>query len=313
MSQELDTLLDMLSYKRPAGSVSEQEFREKFILPTGVWEDGFGNLIHQIGDDPVVLWSSHTDSVHRSDGKQEVVYDGSLIRLAKKSNSSCLGADDAAGVWIMLEMIKANVPGLYIFHYGEERGGIGSNAIARETPDILDGIQSAIAFDRRGTTSVITHQGGRTCSDAFGQSLADQLPGYKIDPNGIYTDTRNYKHLVPECTNLSVGYTSEHTSYETLDVDHLIRLRNMMVTIDADSLIIERDPTELDVPAKSFSSIRSWSRSSMGIEDVVSLYPQDVTNVLLDAGVDADAFVQLVYAERDRRWEERSLGSRSVA
>lgn len=300
MSRELDELLSMMTYKRPAGSETEQDFRRRFLEPLGVGEDRFGNLHLTIGDNPTILWSSHTDSVHRGEGKQKIDFDGGRIVLGKKSKASCLGADDAAGVWIMMEMIRASIPGHYIFHYGEERGGIGSNAIARETPEILDGIEAAIAFDRRGTTSVITHQGGRTCSDSFGESLAAQLPGYKIDPGGIYTDTRNYKHLVAECTNLSVGYFNEHTSREQLDVDHLIRLRDAMLQIEPSLFVIERDPKITETPMRSvgFGSFRS----NLTIQDVLELYPRDAAQVLAEAGVKEADFIELVKRKRDERW-----------
>ena len=35
-----------------------------------------------------------------------------------------------AGIWLLLEMIDAGVPGVYALHYGEERGGVGSSGLA---------------------------------------------------------------------------------------------------------------------------------------------------------------------------------------
>src|SRR3546814_16306749 len=79
-----------------------------------------------------------------------------------------LGADDGAGLWIMLGMIAAACPGLYLFHRGEEQGCLGSRWIERHTPELLANIDAAIAFDRAGLGDVITHQSyGRTCSAAF--------------------------------------------------------------------------------------------------------------------------------------------------
>jgi hypothetical protein len=40
--------------------------------------------------------------------------------------SNCLGADCTTGVWLILEMIKANVPGVYVIHSDEEVGGKGA-------------------------------------------------------------------------------------------------------------------------------------------------------------------------------------------
>jgi hypothetical protein len=107
----------------------------------------------------------------------------------------------------------------------------------------------AIAFDRRGTDSVITHQGyGRCCSDIFGQALATALNGddfnlmYSTDDSGVYTDTAEFVDNIPECTNISIGYYSEHGEREHLDVNHLQRLADAVLLFDWDALPVERDP-----------------------------------------------------------------------
>ena len=307
MNTDFSELKEMLSYKRPMGSASEAEYRERFLMPLGLEKDPFGNLYKIIGDKPTIMWSSHTDSVHNSSGRQRVDFEGGFIKLHKKSKSSCLGADDAAGNWIMMHMIHASVPGLYVFHFGEERGCHGSRDILQKAPEFIAGIQAAIAFDRRGTDSVITHQGGRTCSDAFGSSLAAQLEGYKLDPTGVLTDTRIYKGVIPECTNLSVGYYSEHTSREQLDFDHIVSLRDQMLKIDASKFVIERDPKAVESFGSYGSSMLGGAKTNHGdpkdIYELVWRYPEDVTEVLETSGVDFDEFKALVLEARDVRRE----------
>jgi len=63
---DLETIISMLSFRRPADSASELEFIKKFVVPTGAQRDKYGNWCLNIGDAPTVLWSSHTDSVHRA-------------------------------------------------------------------------------------------------------------------------------------------------------------------------------------------------------------------------------------------------------
>jgi len=301
---DLETIIAMLSHRRPAGSATEMAFITKFIRPLGAKVDKHGNWIVQIGDNPTVLWSSHTDSVHRKEGYQKVDYDGKFITLPVNSKSNCLGADCAAGVWIMGEMIKAKVPGLYIFHFAEEIGCIGSIAIAEKEPERLAGIKAAIAFDRKGIDSVITHQRVRTCSDAFGDSIRDQLPGrFKLDPTGILTDTKQYKGLVPECTNLSVGYYNEHQAHEALDVGHLIELRNFMVKIDQSKFVIERDPKE--TPKVKASKLHSGSgfgsrlfREETTLRDIVYWNADAVAAYLENNGVTFDELHDVVHGTR---------------
>lgn len=268
----METLLAMLSYRRPDKSGSETAFIKRFLLPLGVTFDRYGNGILAIGDKPTVLWSCHTDTVHKKGGKQTVVIDSNgLITLAPNSKSNCLGADDSAGVWLMCELIRAKKPGLYVFHANEERGGCGSAFIADHNPKLLDGVQYAIAFDRRGVTDVITHQGfERCCSDAFAGELArrlnvlmtaqGQIAQLVPSDEGIFTDTAHYTRLVPECTNISVGYYCEHTKNENLNSRYLLRLRNALIDLDLEGLPVARDPTVED-----FGGVCGyWGQSNQG-------------------------------------------------
>ena len=261
MEPDTKTLIDMLCTRRPAWSKSERRFIRKYISPLDMYVDDFGNLSKRIGRAPV-LWSCHTDTVHRKGGHQQIKISvgkggANIASLHDNTDSNCLGADDTAGIWIMREMILARVPGLYVFHRAEEIGGLGSDYIAKETPNALCGIQYAIALDRRGTDSVITHQGyGRCCSQEFARELAGGI-GHKFYPDntGIFTDTANYVDIVPECTNLSVGYDNEHTARETLNLDHLFRLRMALLKLDVTAMPVERDPKAREEPDES-----DWDR-----------------------------------------------------
>lgn len=280
--KDISTIMAMLSYKRPAGSPGEKTFINRFLRPLKPKTDDFGNLFVTIGKNPSILWSSHTDSVHWDTGKQDVVLKDNFVHLTEDSKSNCLGSDDAAGVWIMMEMIKASVPGLYIFHSSEEIGCLGSRFIRNKTPHVLDGIKAAVAFDRRDVHSVITHQGKRCCSDAFGISMAKQLPArFKLDDTGFVTDTKIYLDVVPECTNISVGYYNEHSPNEKLDIAHLIELRDHMVKIDASKFVIERDPH----PLTKFKSLFGNRENPTTIYDLIWVYPSEVAEVLEEAGI----------------------------
>ena len=249
----LADLMGMLRTMRPAYSKAEKRFIADWLTPLGVWRDSAGNVFKRIGDSPV-LWSSHTDTVHWKDGPQRIQVKGDTISLAwNEKRATCLGADCTVGVWLMREMILARVPGLYVFHAAEECGGGGSSYIADKTPGVLDGIEFAIAFDRMGKRSVITYQGGsRCCSEAFSDSIAEQLPGpYVSDDGGLFTDTANYTHIIPECTNLSIGYTAGHCRSETQSVSHALALREAMLNIDPSQFACARDPYTCDDTLRS--------------------------------------------------------------
>lgn len=294
-------LVQMHRYMRPAYSVAEREFCETYLdkLP-GVYVDGAGNRIGSIGEAPVVLWSSHTDTVHKRAGKQRLIWGGDTLSTHQDEKGGCLGADCTVGVWLMRQMYLARVPGLYIWHAAEEIGGVGSDHIAEHTPDLLRGIQCAIALDRRGDTSVVTHQwGGRTASDAFARSLAAQLGGgYRPDPNGTFTDTANYSDVVPECTNISVGYYGQHTQDEMLDTAHAVWLLDKLLRLDVSQLVIVRAPE----PSARWGNFGSYGSPRDGahrfrpdydetteIADLLWECPQEVAALLVSHGYTRDS------------------------
>lgn len=250
---DLNELYDMLSTCRPYNSAADHLFVKEFLSPLGVKLDEFGNAILKIGDLPII-WSCHTDTVHRVGGLQKIVRDEKYnLKLSSKSTSGCLGADDTAGVWLMSQMIKAKRPGIYIFHRGEECGGKGSDWLTEKTPEVAKDVKAVIALDRKGTGSVITFQsGGRCCSEEFSESMGKILHeayeglDFKSDRGGSFTDSANYTDIVGECTNLSVGYYDQHTSRETLNLPHLVSMREALIKADFSKLVFHRQPGEVE-------------------------------------------------------------------
>jgi len=254
---DVASLIDILSHCRPYPSPGEQAFIASYLdVIDGMVCDEIGNRYIRVpnadGTKSNVMWSCHTDSVHnpKMDGRQNLRWDadGNVLSLNEGKAGQCLGADDGAGMWLLLEMLKLGKPGLYIFHRGEEKGGIGSRWLVKNTPEVVEGIDFAIAFDRAALSSVITFQGGtRCCSDDFGNALGAALSeidglAYKLDQGGTFTDTKVYTDLVAECTNVSVGYYNQHGPRETLDVMHMIRLREALIRLDTSKLPIVRKP-----------------------------------------------------------------------
>ena len=307
----LRELTDMLSVRRAAWSKTERRFVKHYIdaLP-GVTVDAYGNRRVTVGGAhaPPVLWSCHTDSVHRVGGVQTIVRDGDMLRLSpSEKQSNCLGADDGTGVWIMRHMILRGVPGHYIFHRDEESGGGGSSWVARHDAKYLEQFQCAIALDRKGYHSVITHQGGRCASDAFAKSLASQLGGkFEPDSTGVFTDTANYTDIIPECTNLSVGYGGQHCKNEAQNVPFALTLLNTLCELDVRDLTIERDPNDKEVYDKwsDYYGTQFWDewgfddkptgyKKSSHVEfneilDIVERYPDYIADYLEQSGITAE-------------------------
>jgi hypothetical protein len=295
-----DELLTMLRTMRPAGSKAERNFVDQWIAPLGTTPDGFGNHWLTIGDSRI-LWSCHTDTVHKSGGEQYVGYtDG----CAYVSRSNCLGADDTVGVWIMRHMILAGVPGTYVFHRAEEVGAHGSGWVRENTPERLNGLWFAIAFDRMGYHDIVVDQMGETASDAFAASLSEALqPLDYTAAIGVFTDTQVYSDIIPECSNISVGYHKMHTTSEWQDVDYAMTLLDTMLCADFSTLVAERDPTEEVAPwwderwdgqrsHKTSAPSSGWGYASNGdvrtMDEMCKCYPEIVSDFLTSQGYDLD-------------------------
>jgi len=220
------------------------------LLGDCLQEDEFGNLYIKIGESDV-MFTSHLDTATSALTQVVHTFENNII---KTDGKSILGADDKAGVTIMLHMIENNIPGLYYFFLGEEVGCVGSKKVAeKQKTEKIPGINKVISFDRRGKNSVITYQSGqRCCSDKFGSALADELNknevsfSYKNDPTGLLTDSVQFIRIYSECTNISVGYNYEHTFNEQQDIEHLEKLAEACLKIDWQSLPVERDPSKTE-------------------------------------------------------------------
>jgi hypothetical protein len=223
--------------------------------------DDYGNVIVEVTHDceySSTMFTAHLDTVHHdanpkaltNKATQQVAYDATKRVLFKQDNE-CLGADDGTGVYIMLQMIKAGVPGCYAFFLDEEIGRQGSIALGRSDmfQQKLKGvIKRCISFDRAGSTDVITRQLCGVCaSDTFAKALSEQLKkhsgfDYKPSPNGSYTDSATFSFNIPECTNVSVGYKSQHGPNETQNVQVMLKLIDAVTKVKWDELPVERDP-----------------------------------------------------------------------
>jgi hypothetical protein len=253
-----EKFLSLTQHTYPHGK--EHELFDK--LPQNLEMDDFGNLFIKIGESDV-MFTSHLDTATSAYTKVNHVFDGNII---KTDGKSILGADDKAGVTVMLNMIEKQVPGLYYFFLGEEVGCVGSKKVAeKQKVEKIPYINKVISFDRRGTDSIITFQASsRCCSDKFGEELSKRLNEvestfkYKNDPTGVYTDSAQFVKIYPECTNISVGYYSEHTFSERQDIEHLAKLAEACTKIDWNTLPVERDPSKVEYSSYGYGRWGGW-------------------------------------------------------
>ncbi len=307
-NQRESRFLAMLKTQRPDNSPGHWSFCQKYLKPVFGPSDAFGNYTLTVGPEkPRIMFASHSDTVHTKDGMQKLSIDQNrMIGLHSKSLSNCLGADCTTGVHIILEMIRAGIPGMYAIFAAEEIGCLGSKDFVKHRKADIAGIDFVISLDRKGTDSIITHQcSQRTASDSFAFDLARILNmEFKADSNGVFTDSNEFRAVVSECTNLSVGYFRQHTKSETQDLAFLERLTDSMINADWSQLKAYRDCTITEYESDPFGdnwpgsyratksakiySYEDWAGFEPTMRDLVRDYPNAVADWLEDQGMNAD-------------------------
>lgn len=204
-------------------------------------KDEYGNRFVIVGDGPHThLFTCHLDTYPLTQKSEEItiIEDGDIIRTYGRT---LLGADDKAGVTVLLAMIKGGVNGIYGFFLAEEIGLLGSHYAANDTKwkELMKDVKAVISFDRRGTSSIITHQGGKkTCSQKYAKLIqkgfAKQEILLELDDTGSATDSLSFHkcNRSLQCTNISVGYYNAHSVLEYQDIAYLERLCSAAVHVD---------------------------------------------------------------------------------
>ena len=263
-----ETFLRLTSKTVPFGFEDDFISQMKKLFPDGLQKDEWNNYYYKVGDSRTIF-ASHIDTVSKEFVTVTHVINKNIISTDGKTT---LGADDKAGVTVMLWMIQNNVPGLYYFFHGEEVGCIGSG-LAAEHGLFKGKYDRIISFDRRGNHSVITHQSSqRCCSESFASSLVSEFNksgmSYRTDDGGVYTDSAEFMSIIPECTNISVGYNKEHTTSESQDIDHLTELAAACVKVDWENLPTVRDCSKVEYRDYNSNSGWNWkSEKSYGYHD----------------------------------------------
>lgn len=290
--------------------------------------DAHGNHFVLIGNSEQsdVAFTSHLDTVARpgSAAPDIAITNKGVMFLRNPQVADCLGADCGAGIYLMLEMIKRGVHGRYCFFVDEEVGCEGSRASAKDDTGFWTGVKAMISFDRRGD-GIITHQRyQRCCSDTFAKELAARLGRTEAHlQKGVYTDSAEFVRIIPECTNVGVGYMHEHTPDEVLDLSILGSvLEHVLSPGTFKHLPIERDPKvvepdawlsasaypltmPLDVPPAEDPHLLA------AFKEVSQLSKQQLISWVLDNPARAAEYI-MVYSDYGFRDELIDIGTRVI-
>lgn len=167
------------------------------------------------GDIPIAL-VAHMDTVFKNP-PHEIFYDEKHNVMWSPQG---LGADDRAGVFAILQIIKGGLKPHIIFTTDEEYGAIGASKLALLDCPFSD-LRYLIQLDRRGSDDCVFYN----CNN---DEFVDYIENFGFVWNyGSFTDI---SELCPAWgiagVNLSVGYRDEHSTNEILFVGQLLSTIN---------------------------------------------------------------------------------------
>jgi len=289
-------------------------------LPENLIKDEVGNWYLEIGKSETMFCCHLDTAAHK---KEKVIHD--IFRTTAgdvgigTTGNTILGADDKAGVVLLMKLIENNIPGLYYFFVGEEVGRVGSGGIYKKNEEKFKKYKRCIAFDRRDYGSIITRQMGRICcSNEFTDALIEQFNKvsklkFENDPTGIYTDSATFMDTIPECTNLSVGYFNEHSVEEVINMTYLIKLADAIVQIKWEELpTIRKAEAPVYNYQKPFYNNKKTKRSTTYLDDEeledifyeVDNLMESVTNMYcsnLDEFIPEEDMIYISYGDPDHK------------
>jgi len=178
---------------------------------------------------------AHTDEALTYKYDKEIVEKHPYIcgRYVDTKKQCGLGADDANGIYVMLELLNI-LPNLKcVFTVEEELGCVGAEQAVYNI-GFFENCQYFIQADRRGKSDVITYSNGiDITSKEFMADIADVMVAHRYrEQNGIYTDIGVFvRDLNISGINVSCGYYGEHTMYERTNVVDLENCLNFIYSI----------------------------------------------------------------------------------
>lgn len=162
--------------------------------------------IYAVGDIPIAL-VAHMDTVFKSPPRN-IYFDTDKGVIWSPEG---LGADDRAGVFAILNILKKGYRPSVIFTTDEEIGAVGATKMVMDMGEPLSELKYIIQLDRRGEKDCVFYD----CDNKEFVTYIEDF-GFK-EAMGSFSDI---SMICPEwqiCgVNLSVGYINEHTESEFL-------------------------------------------------------------------------------------------------
>ena len=226
--QELEQLLSVSGESGNEGDIRAVVYEKLKPYVDYITVDRYGNLLAQktykTGHGPTILLNAHLDTVEAFAPGRTIVKQGAIW----SSSEGILGADDRAGVAVLLEIAKwldtssFNGTIKFVFTVEEECGLVGARNLEEY---FLWDVDAAIVVDRRGSGDIVTSCSTIQpfCDIRYGQFFEQVARDIGLThwtcTAGRSSDTRIWAEHGIQSVNLSAGYEWEHTDDEILNTD----------------------------------------------------------------------------------------------
>lgn len=191
------------------------------------------DYIVAVGDIPVAL-VAHMDTVFTSQ-PDNIFYD--RVKNVMWSPDG-LGADDRAGVYSIVQILKQGFKPTVIFTTDEEKGAIGASKLVADFKEAPTELKYIIELDRRGSVDCVFYD----CDNPKFEEYVESF-GF-ITAWGSFTDI---SIICPAWgvagVNLSIGYEDEHSYQELLYIGRMLSTIKKVVKMLQD-VGMEMEPFE---------------------------------------------------------------------
>lgn len=181
--------------------------------------------VFAVGDIPVAL-VAHLDTVFAQPAR-EVYYDERKNVIWSPQG---LGADDRAGVYAILKIIRAGYKPHIIFTTDEEIGGGGAEALIKQYPEPFAEMKYVIELDRKGTNDCVFY-------DCDNVDFVEYIESFGFcEAIGTFSDI---SIICPKWgiagVNLSIGYQNEHSYSETFHINPFLSVVDKVINLLKDA------------------------------------------------------------------------------
>lgn len=193
--------------------------------------DNYGNLLGILkcgtGKGATVLLSAHMDTVRGVKRDKKLIEKDGIIRaILPNGQGGILGADDRAGIAIILEVLK-NIPvefnGIIKASFSREEE-IGCRGADRINSEFLNDVDLAIVVDRKGNRDIVVGCGDAFCNNNVGYFMEYVSKSINMDwkcVEGNISDAVSFSSRGVNSINISAGYQNEHTTSEFVSINNM--------------------------------------------------------------------------------------------